>query len=83
MYVYDLSPEGFSHIVDPHEYCDQLLSNIYIYQITGPFILCGDFNSRCGNEADYIEGVDDITERSTVDYKKKSLWRYPSRLLNN
>ena len=34
----------------------------------GPFILCGDLNSRCENEADYIEGVDNITKRSTVDY---------------
>ena len=43
-----LSPEGSSHIVDPHQYYDQLLSQIYIYQTTGPFMLCGDFNSRCG-----------------------------------
>ena len=74
-----LSPEGSSHIVDPHEYYDQLLSQIYIYQIKGPFILCGDFNSRCGNEADYIEGVDNITELSTVDYKKN---RYGDILLD-
>ena len=33
-------------------------------------MLCGDFNSRCGGEADYIEGIDDIIERNVVDYKK-------------
>jgi hypothetical protein len=29
--------------------------------------ICGDFNARIGNLADYIEGVDDIEARFTVD----------------
>ena len=35
-------------------------------------MLCGDFNARCGSDADYIEGVDDIEPRSIVDYRKNS-----------
>ena len=50
-----LSPEGSSRMVDPHEYFEQLLSQIYIYQTYGSFIICGDFNARCGGEADYID----------------------------
>ena len=65
-----LSPEGSSHIVDPHEYFDKLLSQIYMYQTQGQYTICGDFNARCGNEPDYIEGVDEIIERTIVDYKK-------------
>ena len=38
-----LSPDGSSHIVDPHSYVDKLLSQIYIYQTRGQFIICGDF----------------------------------------
>ena len=65
-----LSPDGSSHIVDPHEYVDKLLSQIYLYQSQGQYIICGDFNARCGNEPDYIGGVDEIIERTIVDYKK-------------
>ena len=37
-------------------------------------MLCGDFNARCGSDADYIEGVDDIEPRSIVDYCKNSYY---------
>ncbi len=30
--------------------------------------MCGDFNSRVGNASDFIEGVDMIPERDTVDF---------------
>ena len=61
-----LSPDESSHIVDPHSYFDKLLSQIYIYQTRGQFIICGDFNARCGGDADYIEGVDDVIERTII-----------------
>ena len=41
-----------------------------MYQNQGQYIICGDFNARCGNEPDYIDGVDEIIERAIVDYKK-------------
>ena len=65
-----LSPDGSSHIVDPHSYFNKLLPQIYVYQTSGQFIICGDFNARCGGDADYIEGVDDVIERTIIDYKK-------------
>ena len=67
-----LPPEGSSRHVDPHAFFANLLSQIYIYQDIGPYMICGDFNARCSNEPDYIEGVDDIVERHVVDYKKNS-----------
>ena len=39
-----------------------------MYQNEGMFFLCGDFNSRIANEPDFIEGVDEVPERETVDY---------------
>jgi hypothetical protein len=36
------------------------------------FFICGDFNSRCGKENDYIVGVDDICHRDVVDFKCNS-----------
>ena len=41
----------------------------YDYQNEGDVIICGDFNSRCGDEPDYIEGVDSITPREVIDDK--------------
>ena len=43
-----------------------------MYQDSGPYILCGDFNARCGNDSDFIEGVDEVPERETVDFRKNS-----------
>jgi hypothetical protein len=31
-------------------------------------MILGDFNSRCGPNNDYIEGVDDIVPRPVIDY---------------
>ena len=42
---------------------------LHTYQNIGPFFMCGDFNSRCGNLPDYIVGVDDIPERKIIDQK--------------
>ena len=51
-----------------------ILNNCYhkfiCIKLKGNIIICGDFNARCGNEADYIASVDDVTERATIDYKK-------------
>ena len=44
--VCNLSPEGASCQADPHAFFDKLLAQIYIYQDSGPFIICGDINSR-------------------------------------
>jgi hypothetical protein len=41
-----------------------------MYQKEGNFYICGDFNSRIGEELDYIEGVDNVPERNVVDFKR-------------
>ena len=32
------------------------------------FFVCGDFNSRVGDDSDYIEGVDDVRPRKVLDF---------------
>ena len=34
----------------------------------GPICMFGDFNSRCGNLIDFIEGVDELIEREVIDF---------------
>lgn len=53
-----LPPNYSTRQVDAHEFFDTLLSSIYKYQDEGLLFICGDFNSRCSNTADYIVGVD-------------------------
>ena len=90
-----LSPEGSSRQCDPHEFFNHLLPLIYVYQNSGPFMLCGDFNARCGSDADYIVKylshifvriipvIDDIEPRSIVDYRKNSYGDIFIDFLNN
>ncbi len=53
-----LPPDGSSRHIDPSDFFNRLLSHIYLYQSSAPCIVCGDFNARCGNESDFINGVD-------------------------
>ena len=39
------------------------MKQVYQYQNCGKIIICSDFNSRIGEESDYIEGVDNIPIR--------------------
>ena len=50
-----LPPDGSSRHIDPNEYFSNLLSQIYLNQDSGPYILCGDFNTRCDDQQDFIE----------------------------
>ena len=63
-----LPPNNSSRQVDVHEFFDTILSGIYKYQDNGLIFICGDFNSRCGENADYIAGVDEVTDRDVVDF---------------
>ena len=40
-----------------HEYCKN-----------ATFYICGDFNARCSNFQDFIEGVDNIQDINVVDF---------------
>jgi len=62
-----LPPENSSRHVDAADFFDTLLSHVYSYQNSNIRYICGDFNSRCAKLLDYVEGVDCLPDRNTVD----------------
>ena len=38
-----------------------------VHQKYGHFFIVGDFNARCGDAQDYIEGVDEIEPREIIE----------------
>ena len=38
-----------------------------MYQNIGKLYICGDFNARCGDIQDFIEGVDNVQIRNVID----------------
>jgi len=63
-----LPPNESSRPIDQEMFFNNLLQQVYCNQNKGYTIILGDFNSRCGPNNDYIEGVDDIVPRSVIDY---------------
>ena len=63
------SPENSSRHVDGFNFYDNLLTDMYEYQNRGIPFLCRDFNSRSGDNSDFIVGVDSLCERNDVDFK--------------
>ncbi len=63
-----LPPEKSTRNSNPDEFYNTLLLQIFIYHNNGTFYVCGDFNNRMGNASDFIERVDMIPERDTVDF---------------
>ena len=47
---------------------DTLLAGIYRFQNFGTAFICGDFNSRCGSNEDFIEGIDKIQEMEVINF---------------
>ena len=62
-----LPPENSSRQVDAEQFYAELMKQVYQYQNYGKTIICGDFNSRTGDESVYIEGVDTIPVRQVID----------------
>ena len=62
-----LPPDGSSRHNDGEQFYRDLMSQVYLYQNRGRILICGDFNSRIGNESDFIEGVDNIILRDCID----------------
>ena len=63
-----LVPANSSYNVNANDFFDNLLFQISQYQDLGAFYICGDFNARCGDMSDFIEGVDHLPERHVVDF---------------
>ena len=55
-----------------YEFLDTLMTHVYTIPEGKMFYLCGDWNSRCGDLSDFVEGVDNLPERSIVDFKCNS-----------
>ena len=55
--------------VDVYDFFDTILTGVYNFQSLGKLFICGDLNSRCGAEDDFIVVVDDIVQRNIIDYK--------------
>lgn len=54
---------------DPEAFYCSLLEQVYAYQnVASKMYICGDFNSRVGDESDFIEGVDEVRPRDILDY---------------
>ncbi|CAG2188857.1 unnamed protein product [Mytilus edulis] len=64
-----LPPENSTRAVNVHEFLESLMSQMYTIPKGNQFYLCGDFNSRCGDLNDFVEGIDTLPERQVVDYK--------------
>ena len=49
-----LPPENSTRQIDQDLFFNTLLVQVYEYQNDGLFYICGDFNSRCADEYDFI-----------------------------
>ena len=64
-----LPPANSTRAVNAQEYFDVLMSQMYEYQSVGQVTIFGDFNTRIGDNLDFIPGVDFIPERDIKDYQ--------------
>ena len=72
LFICYLPPEGSSRRCDGEAFYSDLMLKFYEYQNEDDVIICGDFNSRCGDATDYIECVDSVRPREVVDCKINS-----------
>ena len=64
-----LPPANSTRAVNAQDYFDTLMSQIYEYQSVGQVTIFGDFNTRIGENLNYIAGVDTIPERDIIDFQ--------------
>ena len=62
-----LPPKDSSYKVDGDLFFNDLLHQIYSYQNEGLVCISGDVNARLGNMQDFIEEVDEVPLRDTID----------------
>ncbi len=67
-----LTPQNSARSTDGSDFYETLLGQMYVYQDIGQMFICGDLNSRCGDNTEYIEGVDSIIHRDVVDFDVNS-----------
>ncbi|VDI22790.1 Hypothetical predicted protein [Mytilus galloprovincialis] len=64
-----LPPKGSTRTNDPEQFYSDLTRQVYMYQNLGKLyiLVVGDFNSRCLDTSDFIEGIDELPNRETID----------------
>ncbi len=62
-----LPPKGSSRGSEGDMFFTTLTNQVYAYQNEGLVCVCGDVNARCGENTDFIEGVDCVPPRTIVD----------------
>ena len=62
-----LPPHESKRPNDQELFFENLLQQVYWNQNKRYTVICGDFNSRCGSNTDYMEGMDDLIPRSVMD----------------
>ncbi|VDH90239.1 Hypothetical predicted protein [Mytilus galloprovincialis] len=67
-----LPPENSTRAVNVHDFMETLMTHIYTIPNGHAFYICGDWNSRCSDFSDFIEGVDQLPERNIVDFQHNS-----------
>ena len=63
-----LPPENSPYGRDSTSFFTHLLSMLYLHSYVDSCFCFGDFNSRVSNEADNISIIDEIPERSVIDF---------------
>ena len=62
-----LPPTSSSRKTCSLTFFSRLMESVYKYQNEGITVICGDMNSRIGENSDYIEGVDKVPPRVCID----------------
>ena len=57
---------------DATGFYSHLLQFVYQYQDVDAFYICGDLNSRIGKKCDYIPDIDNLSERTVIDFVQNS-----------
>ena len=67
-----LPPKSSNRHIQAEKYFENLLCDVSKYQNEGLLCISGDFNARCGESADFIEGIDEVPLRNFTDYTENS-----------
>ena len=58
--------------VDAEQYFEELMCQCHTRGHDGVLLVGGDFNARCVDHSEYIEGVDQVTHRDMLDHTSKT-----------
>jgi hypothetical protein len=62
--------------VDAEKFFEELLYQCHKYQNEGLLLIGGDFNARCADDSEFIEGVDKVKPRHVIDFENNKNGEY-------